>query len=55
MNDSRGSPESIRTANGESLPTRAESWTEEEEDRLFQLHNMHGNRWAKISHFLPGK
>jgi hypothetical protein len=55
MDGSKGSIESVKGANGESIPTRAEGWTEEEEARLFELHNTHGNRWAKISHFLPGK
>jgi len=30
-------------------------WTEEEEDTLFNLHKIYGNKWSKISNKIPGK
>ena len=32
-----------------------EKWTEAEEEKLLQLHEQHGNRWALISRLLPGR
>ena len=32
-----------------------ENWTKEEEEVLFSYHNEVGNKWAKISTYLPGR
>lgn len=31
------------------------SWTEEEEKLLLKLHSKHGNKWAHIATFMPGR
>ncbi len=30
-------------------------WTEEEEDQLMEAHRIHGNKWAQIKAYLPGR
>ncbi len=32
-----------------------ESWTAEEEIILAEAHEKHGNKWAKIAKYLPGR
>lgn len=32
-----------------------EKWSEEEDLVLLAAHNLHGNKWAIISKFLPGR
>lgn len=32
-----------------------DAWTPEEDRLLIKLHNEYGNKWAKISEFLPGR
>ncbi|CAM0957340.1 unnamed protein product [Alopecurus aequalis] len=32
-----------------------DSWTQEEEIRLIQAHQVYGNKWAELSKFLPGR
>ena len=34
---------------------RKDPWTEEEDDLLLHLHDMHGNAWATIAKHLPGR
>lgn len=30
-------------------------WTAQEEERLFELHKQHGNKWTVIAEHLPGR
>jgi len=32
-----------------------EAWTQEEEVILIHAHRIHGNRWAKLTKYLPGR
>uniref|UniRef100_A0ACD5U6B5 Uncharacterized protein n=3 Tax=Avena sativa TaxID=4498 RepID=A0ACD5U6B5_AVESA len=32
-----------------------DAWTQEEEIRLIQAHQIYGNKWAELSKFLPGR
>lgn len=32
-----------------------EPWTKEEDQKLIELHEIYGNQWVKIAHFLPGR
>jgi len=32
-----------------------EAWTQEEELILIRAHQMHGNRWAELTKYLPGR
>jgi len=32
-----------------------EPWTEEEEEKLIEAHQLYGNQWARIKTFLPGR
>ncbi|KAI5059913.1 hypothetical protein GOP47_0024333 [Adiantum capillus-veneris] len=34
---------------------KRDAWTQDEELRLIQAHQLHGNRWAEISKSLPGR
>jgi hypothetical protein len=31
------------------------SWTKKEEESLFELHKIHGNKWTVITDSLPGR
>jgi myb proto-oncogene protein len=32
-----------------------DAWTQEEEIRLIQAHQVYGNKWAELSKYLPGR
>lgn len=32
-----------------------EAWTEEEDLALMHAHQIHGNKWAELTKFLPGR
>eukprot|EP00965_Chrysotila_dentata_P112273 3711842-Pleurochrysis_carterae.AAC.1 len=34
---------------------RQDAWTSAEKQRLCELHQIYGNRWATIASFMPGR
>lgn len=34
---------------------KKEAWTQEEELTLIRAHEAHGNKWAELSKYLPGR
>tara|TARA_B110000503_G_C6903730_1_gene311821 strand:+ start:348 stop:602 length:255 start_codon:yes stop_codon:yes gene_type:complete len=34
---------------------KKDKWTDDEEKKLLEVHNLYGNRWSLIAKFLPGR
>ena len=48
-------PVSLRWHNHLNPAINKEAWTEEEELDLMRAHQIHGNKWAELTKFLPGR
>ena len=33
----------------------SQSWTQDEENKLFQMHKLYGNKWKDIAKQIPGR
>mmetsp|Transcript_41916 Transcript_41916/g.64154 ORF Transcript_41916/g.64154 Transcript_41916/m.64154 type:complete len:174 (-) Transcript_41916:1115-1636(-) len=44
-----------RWVNALDLSNRKSVWTEQEEEAFIKAHKVHGNKWTKISAYIPGR